>query len=97
MTSKFMTEPVKILVKRDELTLEVCFFLCFCMLVHVYFYSRLTLIFFIGYLFVYNLFRESNNFLLLLRRKSGNLIHSVIFMTRLLSLKLLSSAILNER
>lgn len=30
MTSKFMTEPVKIHVERDELTLEVCFFLCFC-------------------------------------------------------------------
>ena len=24
MTSKFMTEPLRVLVKRDELTLEVC-------------------------------------------------------------------------
>ena len=25
MTGKFMTEPLRVLVKRDELTLEVCF------------------------------------------------------------------------
>ena len=37
MTTKFMTEPVKILVKRDELTLEVCLFFSICMLVDVYF------------------------------------------------------------
>ena len=28
MTSKFMTDPVRVLVKRDELTLEVRFMLC---------------------------------------------------------------------
>ena len=25
MTGKFMTEPLRVLVKRDELTLEVCY------------------------------------------------------------------------
>lgn len=29
MTSKFMTDPVRILVKRDELTLEVNIITCF--------------------------------------------------------------------
>ncbi len=29
MTSKFMTDPVRVLVKRDELTLEVRMHVCF--------------------------------------------------------------------
>ena len=28
MTNKFMTDPVRVLVKRDELTLEVLFLFC---------------------------------------------------------------------
>lgn len=33
MTGKFMTEPLRVLVKRDELTLEVCLLpSCLCAL-----------------------------------------------------------------
>ena len=70
MTSKFMTEPVRILVKRDELTLEV---------------PMLVLLLSIwcpfgNYIFICYVFRASNNSLLLLRKRNGNLILCVIFM-----------------
>lgn len=38
MTSKFMTDPVRVLVKRDELTLEVS---CCCTLQRIPVYSML--------------------------------------------------------
>lgn len=73
ITSKFMTDPVRILVKRDELTLEVRPLFCKVLPVD----SR-----FDGFFPNYGLhcFRELNNSLLQWKEKSGNLILSVIFM-----------------
>lgn len=84
MTNKFMTDPVRILVKRDELTLEV---IVFFHLLSFLLKQMLTMnAIFLPSLICYH--RASNNFLLLLREKNGNLILSVICMIRLPSPKL---------
>lgn len=87
MTNKFMTDPVRILVKRDELTLEVSVFLyaageCWSVI-------QFNCVFFDD--------RASNNFLSQLKGKSGNLILCVIFMILLQLHKLLSSVTQSER
>ncbi|XP_062177222.1 eukaryotic initiation factor 4A-III homolog B isoform X2 [Alnus glutinosa] len=82
MTNKFMTDPIRILVKRDELTLEVSN----CCVISAAFECASGI-----------WFKESSNFLLLLKGKSGSLILYVIFMTPLRSPKLLYSATQSER
>lgn len=89
MTGKFMTDPVRILVKRDELTLEVSFFLSQ--------FVRGNVITTGFYSVSFSICRASNNSLLLLRERSGSLIHCVICMTPSLSPKLLFSATPRER
>ena len=65
MTSKFMSDPIRILVKRDELVNFFFFFENF-----VKFLNHKT-----NFLFLlYRHWKESNNFLLRLREKNGNLI-----------------------
>ena len=88
-----MTDPVKILVKRDELTLEVS---------HIHFHIQqievqdMFLVSILIFIFP-NIGRASSNSSLQLSRKIGSLILFVIFMIPSLSLKLLSSATLNAR
>lgn len=74
MTSKFMTEPVRILVKRDELTLEVNPIASFALTNWMSFFGN--------YIFWIHVFRVSNNSSLLLRKRNGSLIRCVIFMIR---------------
>lgn len=88
MTSKFMTEPVRILVKRDELTLEVN-------TIESNALTNFDVV--LATKFEYPVFRASNNSLLLLRKRNGSLIRFVIFMIHSRSPKLLFSAILRER
>ena len=65
MTSKFMSDPIRILVKRDELGRFFFLFENF-----VKFLNRKT-----NFLFLlYRHWKESNNFSLRLREKNGNLI-----------------------
>ncbi|XP_020548777.1 eukaryotic initiation factor 4A-3 isoform X2 [Sesamum indicum] len=89
MTSKFMTDPVRILVKRDELTLEVGFFLFFIFLNDTFFRMQKCLSLYFC--------RESNNSLSQWREKNGNLILYVIYMIPLPSPRLLSSVTQSER
>lgn len=73
ITNKFMTDPVRILVKRDELTLEV----------GLIFLILLLMKFLVCSLLCYSVFcdgRASSNFLLQLKKKSGSLIPCVISM-----------------
>jgi len=69
-----MTDPVRILVKRDELTLEVNIWISFWFMLFVWVFNA----HFFCHFSVSS--RVSNSFLLLLREKSGNLIHCVISM-----------------